>query len=372
MNHFLLSTVRLSLVALALAPFAGAQGNERNPLRLHNGEDTVFTLPTPQPAGDYAWKIFPREVLRHPSGFLHLTGIEFRVFDRTPATASGAFEVRLTTAIPSLTNPGALEPDFAAPLYSVPIPQGVKVPGSACTNAAALITIQPAQPIQLLADGSTDLALVITQPPCSATIGPCGVPDCTWVTVYSDDEQGADVLANGLSPYGGIQAQSLGLAPDPYNYALAAGLQFEEPILALRTGLVGGGVPQDLGLAGLNLPLSVSSRLLAYTVRAKAPAGNIALAASSLLGPLPGAGFPLFGTGWLLNPGDPVLAPTLRLGVFTAPSTTPTASLMFESNAPIPLNAGAVGVAVHSHALVLDPMVGTARASNLVRTVLLP
>ncbi|TAJ11155.1 MAG: hypothetical protein EPO68_14775 [Planctomycetota bacterium] len=361
------------LVTLALASRVAAQGNERNPLRLHNGEDKVVILPTPQPVGDYVWKVFPREVLRHPTGSLHLSGIEFHVFDRNPATASNGFDVLLTPAIPSVSNPGALEPDLANPLYTVALPNGIKVPGTACTNAAALITIQPLQPIQILADGTMDYALVITQPPCASTPSPCGPPDCTWVGVYSDDEQGADVLANGLSPYGGMQAQSLGgQMPDPYNYALAAGLQFVEPILAIRTGQVGAGAPQDLGLAGVNLPLSVSSRMLAYTVRAIAPAGNVAIAASSLMSPLPGMGFPLYGAGWLLNPGDPVLAPTLRLGAFTPPSSFPTKSLMFESNAPIPLNAGAIGVVVYSHAFVLDPLLGLARASNLVRTNLLP
>lgn len=363
----------LGLALLALSPLAAAQGNERNPLRLHNGEDKVVTLPTPQPVGDYVWKIFPREVLRHPSGYLQLSGIEFHVYDRYLATPSNAFDVLLTPAVPSISNPGALEPDLANPLYTVPLPQGIKVPGTACTNAAAFITIQPLQPIPLLADGTADYALVITQPACASTPSPCGGADCTWVSVYSDDEQGADVLASGISPYGGMQAQSLGGAtPDPYNYALAAGLQFVEPILAIRTGPAAAGVAHDLGLAGLNLPLSVSSRMFAYTVRANAPAGSVAIAASSLMSPLPGAGLPLFGAGWLLHPGDPVLAPTLRLGTFTAPSSYPTASLMFESKSPIPLNAGAIGVVAYSHAFVLDPLLGVARASNLVHTNLLP
>jgi hypothetical protein len=360
----------LAIASLALGSAAAAQGLEQNPLRLHNGADVVFLSP-PSAGGAFTWKVFPREALRHPSGFLHLTGIEFLLFDGNPATPSGSFQFLLTSTIPSPTYPGAFEPDLSSPLATLISIGGVLIPGATCLNPQAEISLALSTSIQIPADGSSDLALVIFHPACGAVVGPCGLPDCTYLSFYSNDEKPADELG-GVSPYGGTQLPGVGTILDTYVETLAIGLHFEEPLLAIRTGPVGGPAPADLGLAGLNLPLSQSARQFAYTVRAVAPAGSIALAASALSSPLPGAGLPLFGTGLLLDPADPAFAPTLRAGGFNAPSSAPATSLEYKSSAPIALNSAAIGVSFHSQAFVLQPIPGIARSSNLVRTDLLP
>ncbi|HKE00309.1 MAG TPA: hypothetical protein VKE69_04810, partial [Planctomycetota bacterium] len=129
-------------VALLSAP---GRAQEKNALELTNGADGFFYYSDPSIGpppgtlswtGDYWWKVYPKEVMRHPLGKLTLTGLTLEIADTNWATPpTRTFDMYFTPGVvdpPGTFATGTIVPDRLSPLgfqlLGVVFPGGLPCP----------------------------------------------------------------------------------------------------------------------------------------------------------------------------------------------------------------------------------------------------
>ena len=406
------------LVATPFGVFA--QGND---VTLSNDADAVliFSSPSvggatganpPDLTGDLFWRALPGDrILAHDvgGGMVEIYGYYELIFDNDWSTEPSFYDRLEGPALPSLTNPGNLEPAFfqlgltSEVLVSLG-PTGLPDPcslGGICGCAPGYLVIitfdPPGSGIFIPADGGSGSDHATTWLVPGGMVPPqdfaalCDTGDYTFQAVYSTDETQADDVG-GISAFSGSQIAGGGPVADPVAFAVHPYPTFAERFLnVLADSGTGLGIErgQNAGGATNGLKLSVGSGAarLSYEVRARQDFGtpNQAFAATSLSPlSLPGASF--LGASLLLSP-DPLFLATSTLTALAGvpiveadpdlkfgPDGIADFATPFGAGSPVILNLPptAAGLDLYSQGLVLRLDTLTAAHTNRVRTSLLP
>lgn len=347
---------RFAIVVPALLLFAGvarAQNlDNENDLPLCKGIDIIYgyqdpsvgspvgTFPPDWANSDYFWKVIPKEVLRHCSGTMEVSGMDFFTFDTdyTTVDVNGnntlLHDIVFTVGIPSGTNPGQIEPDPTDPnlvqlSFGAGSPNNASLPDPGCPPAGFINGYQldvsiaggvVGAGIILTADGTTDYVVTHMIPSgmcsggaCPGT-GACLDGDMTFQDAHSScnfggiGETQADWLGSGYSAFGGFAIGGALGGTDAVCETPWTNLEFFERTLNMRVDSGTGNGP-ELGLAGLNFSLgasgggfaSIGARYFSYQ-----GVGNLAAVAGSILPPLPVC-LPFgTGSGLAINPSQPL------------------------------------------------------------------
>ena len=277
-----------SLVLAVIAPAQTIPGNE-NDLQLANGIDVVFTYSDPSIGGsgvpdfgthEYIWKVISKDVLRHCSGAMEVTGMDVWSFDGDYGTFEGPNNTSIADYMLSKTVAGIpIEPDQAdatATLLSFG-PGGPKnnifLPDPGCTPPGYVYGYEldvditggagAGSGIQVTANGATDLCFTAFIPgggqtysganSCSNGNGDGVTPDA-----HSSDAGGAigetqfDVVGGGVaSLFGGFGGPSGTLGADGVHEVAQQFLEFAEPTLAMHVNSSTGQGLEE-GLAGVH------------------------------------------------------------------------------------------------------------------------
>jgi len=325
-------------VALLSAP---GRAQEKNALELTNGADGFFYYSDPSIGpppgtlswtGDYWWKVYPKEVMRHPLGKLTLTGLTLEIADTNWATPpTRTFDMYFTPGVvdpPGTFATGTIVPDRLSPLgfqlLGVVFPGGLPCPyPTTCpcppTDVIHGYELELTFPsgIELKADGNVDWTYVTFFPPgMSASGGLCGFGDLVSQDAHSSDvfqvhagEAQTEATSIGMSKYGGFH---LGgdpvdeLRADSLDNVYGGALQFREPVCEPRvdySASFGFGGP-EAGLAGLNY--SRSHGKLGMRLRHASAPGEVGFFFGSFAPFLPGSGVPIFDIHILVDVSDPV------------------------------------------------------------------
>ncbi len=403
-----------ALLAALAAPTAG-QGNNplnQNDVPLNNGAEQYFFLSDPSvspsygagpvdASGDHYWKVFPRDVLDHPSGTMEITGVSFFIADSDWTTPPDYWDVILARGQASVVNPGTIEPDFNDPAAirlffgNSGLPSPCSLPGdpfgcggSPCPpapgqllgyNLQFFIGTGNGDGIVIPADGTRDYTVSAFPPPGQSVFngppGTCGLGDYSFAYSRSTDENLVDFLGLGTSHRGGFQIGNAGGGlpsgpiPDALTDAAFHSLEFFEPTLNPMIDRADGAGPR-IGLAALDPPAAagnLSFGLFAYSLQG---IGNVCVCASSL-SRLAAPGFPILGANIMLGV-DPLFA--------QSPSFYVPKFITLQSNGGDPYDNGVyqsdlvavppnlAGVSVFSQCIDYDFLQFTGTSTNVVRT----
>lgn len=345
-----------ALLLLAGAAFAQNPNNE-NDLVLTNQIEIVYvysdpsigspvgTFPPDWAGSDYFWKVVPKEALNHPLGSMEISGIDFFSFDTDYTTVDGSgnntvlYDIILTTGLPSVANPGMIEPDPADPsLVALNFGAGTPtnntfLPDPGCpppgfVNGYQLevqIGTGAGDGIIITADGTTDYVWTHMIPtgmcgpfgPCAGT-GTCLDGDMALQDAHSSclfggvGETQADWLGTGYSAFGGF-AIAGALATEPVCETAWTNTEFFERSVQGRVDLGDGNGPK-VGLVNLHPSVGGGTSTYSYRLFGYQAIGDFAFVAGSIAPLLPAPGVPILGANVLLLPTDPVINITLKSG----------------------------------------------------------
>ena len=370
-------SARSVLAALAFSTLFSAVGEAQgNALTLSNGGEVVFpysvpsvgaptgTFP-PSITGDLFWKVIPGQALGAGPGTVAVTGFHETIYDTDWSTPASLYDRSFDPVVPSAS--GNLEPayfttgtvgqfvslggGFGSPCTISPSlcsPGGCMPPGF-LVGWAVDVSFAPGFAIPIPADNVNGTALSYYVPGgMSTTGGSCGAGDYVLQDVHSTDETQADVLGNGISPFGGFQIAGSGPLPEQLASTFTGYTDIGDGIVQMvadsGTGLgfegTGGGA-----LNGVNLAVGGgSAKVKAMVSCAQCPPG-LAFAAASL-SPIPPPGLPFAGEALLIAPFPPFQA---TLSIWQGPHVG--ATLLPEIAVP----AAVAGTTFWIQGGVLDP-----------------
>jgi len=338
-----------------------------NRIQLDNGGDFLVFLNEPTVGcdpvsgdydGDLYTKVIPKQVLRHAKGTMDLNAISYLLFDQdwdqddaTLWAYSLSIGVDSGDVGGSGTNPGNIEPDFTDPnLIVVPEMPSVGLgnplgfgncptPGELAGWEITETFVDPntGQPIPLqvlTADGTTDYVFTHFFPDNQSFFNgglSCASNGNMSLSFFESDdfccnlgegENQTDWLGTGYSAYGATRRSGAAFIAENTNQTAQVRFFFQEPTLNMYvdTGLDGG--LEEMGLAGLNLPLGVDGlgvptgdtarlglRLYSDNAAPSSPGASpdhVGLVWATIGAPLAAPGAPIFGTCLMLNPADPI------------------------------------------------------------------
>ena len=396
-------------VCAALAVLAASTSAQSNDTPLSNGGEIFVFFSDPSvgttagAVGDAYWRAFPGDrLLAHqhgPSGSttMEINGFYEELYDTDWNTTPHFYDRHVGPALPVIGLACALEPAF---LQTGSMSTGATVIvgpsgfGNPCSIAPSLCSpaggcglggvpvgwivdisfgVTPGTGVVLPADGTSasDMAVAYLLPDgMPATGGPCGLGDYALQASYSTDETQADDCS-GQSAFSGFKLGALAATQDPRTETPTFTLGWREPVLnvvadsgtglGVEQGPNGGGA-----LNGLKLDTQSGAATIGVEVRDFEGVGDLAYAWSTLYADgLPG--LPV-GSAWLLQRFNRLM-PACFLGTIGATPFVFTAEGAF-TTCQIPQLPVAGPVDLYWQALMQDPLTGTLRNTNRVRTTL--